>query len=162
MSPNVGILLLQDTPRSSRKGLQSCVNLGDEGGFGAGSPLKGSFPRRPPKELAQVRQACEALRKLLVLLFLHLRCRSRQLELKTKTQTSGHQIYVQGLASGICLHFWNQTNKPSGTYHRSSGLNWHFLQGQAWLQTACRDSRRFWKQETQCELNSWKSKLNVN
>ena len=55
LSPNVGILLLQDTPRSSRKGLQSCVNLGDEGGFGAGSPLKGSFPRRPAKELAQVR-----------------------------------------------------------------------------------------------------------
>ena len=163
LSPNVGILPLQDTPRSSRKGLQSCVNLGDEGGFGAGSPLKGSFPRRPAKELAQVRQACEILRNLLLFLFPHLRFRSRQWELKTKTQTSGHQIYVQGLASGICLHFWNQTIiKPCESYYKTSELNWHLLQGQAWLQTACRDPRRFWKQEAQCELNSWKSKLNVN
>ena len=44
--------MLQDTPRSSRKGLQSCVNLGDEGGFG--SPVRGSFPRRQVKELGQV------------------------------------------------------------------------------------------------------------
>lgn len=45
----------QDTPRSSRKGLQSCVNLGDEGGFG--SPSRGSFPRRQTKELGQVQES---------------------------------------------------------------------------------------------------------
>ena len=45
---------MQDTPRSSRKGLQSCVNLGDEGGFG--SPIRGSFPRRQAKDLGQVLQ----------------------------------------------------------------------------------------------------------
>jgi len=45
----------QDTPRSSRKGLQSCVNLGDEGGFG--SPSRGSFPRRQAKELGQVQES---------------------------------------------------------------------------------------------------------
>merc|ERR1711994_531222 len=45
-TPHQGLreLRLEDTPRSSRKGLQSCVNLGDEGGFG--SPVRGSFPRR--------------------------------------------------------------------------------------------------------------------
>lgn len=58
-TPHHGLreLRLEDTPRSSRKGLQSCVNLGDEGGFGAGSPLKSSFPRRPAKELAQVQES---------------------------------------------------------------------------------------------------------
>merc|ERR1712203_874545 len=51
LTPHQGLkeLRLEDTPRSSRKGLQSCVNLGDEGGFG--SPSRGSFPRRQTKEL---------------------------------------------------------------------------------------------------------------
>lgn len=56
-TPHQGLreLRLEDTPRSSRKGLQSCVNLGDEGGFG--SPVRGSFPRRQVKELGQVQES---------------------------------------------------------------------------------------------------------
>jgi hypothetical protein len=56
-TPHQGLreLRLEDTPRSSRKGLQSCVNLGDEGGFG--SPSRGSFPRRQTKELGQVQES---------------------------------------------------------------------------------------------------------
>ena len=84
---------MQDTPRSSRKGLQSCVNLGDEGGFG--SPTRGSFPRRQTKELGQVSK--NQVFALIVTNYLRSRSLLGQ---RTRTLTSGLQIFARGQASG--------------------------------------------------------------